>query len=313
MSAALAAFLAGAAGAPGLLELGGAVLERRASRGRSRRVGGLGSAIRNHNRPPGLGWLRNVAALLDAVVRAGREGRDPGAVERRRLLLAGSACAFGAGVVTFGPLVGLALAAGGPWAVARRLAARRRRYREAVDAGVAELAVAIADAIGGGRSLCSALGEAAGGGATGGGVGGAAGHELRRTAAELAAGAATADALEAMRLRVRSPRMDTLVAACLLQSRAGGDLARLLRESARAMEDQARLEDEVRSATAQARFTALIVVLLPVGGALLAELASPGWFAGLWSSFLTAWLVGIALVLQLVAAALMRRIGRLRW
>ncbi len=216
--------------------------------------------------------------------------------------------------MTFGPLLGLALAAGGPWAVARLLAARRRRYREAVDAGVAELAVAIADAIGGGRSLRAALGEVAGGGRVpGGGVGGAAGHELRRTAAELAAGAATADALEAMRLRVRSPRMDTLVAACLLQSRAGGDLARLLRESARAMEDQARLEDEVRSATAQARFTALIVVLLPLGGALLAELASPGWFAGLWSSFLTAWLVGIALVLQLVAAVLMRRIGRLRW
>ena len=83
-----------------------------------------------------------------------------------------------------------------------------------------------------------------------------------------------------MRLRVRSPRMDTLVAACVLQRRAGGDLAGLLRESARAMEDQARLEDEVRSATAQARFTAILVVLMPVGGGLLAELASPGWFLG---------------------------------
>jgi tight adherence protein B len=107
--------------------------------------------------------------------------------------------------------------------------------------------------------------------------------------------------------------MDTFVAACLLQHRAGGDLARLLRESARALEDQARLEDEVRSATAQARFTALIVVLLPLGGGLLAEMASPGWFAGLWSSFLTAWLVGAALVLQLVAAVLIRRMARVRW
>jgi tight adherence protein B len=252
-------------------------------------------------------WLRALAALVEAVVRAGREGRDPGALERRRLLVAGAACAFCAGAVTFGPLLGAALAAAGPSAVARLLAARRRRYRSAVDAGVAEIAVAIADAIGGGRSLRAAVGEAAGG------VSGAAGHELGRTAAELAAGAPTDDALEAMRIRVRSPRMDTLVAACLLQRRAGGDLARLLREMARGMEDQARLEDEVRAATAQARFTALIVVLLPVGGALLAELASPGWFAGLWSSFLTAWLVGIALVLQAVAAVLMHRLGRVRW
>ena len=258
-------------------------------------------------------WLRAAAALVDVLVRAGREGRDPAARERRRLLAAGSACAFCLGAVTFGPLVGALAAAAGPSAVARLLAARRRRYRAAVDAGVAEMAVAIADAIGGGRSLRGALSEAAGGGAAGHGLGGAAGHELRRTAAELAAGAPTEDALEAMRARVRSPRMDVLVAACLLQRRAGGDLARLLRETARGMEDQARLEDEVRAATAQARFTALIVVLLPVGGALLAELASPGWFAGLWSSVLTAWLVGIALVLQALAAVLMHRLGRVRW
>jgi tight adherence protein B len=246
-------------------------------------------------------------ALGEAVVRAGREGRDPGALERRRLLLAGAAVAFLAGAAAFGPVAGLAAAALGPAGVGRVLSARRRRYRDGVDAGVAELAVAIADALGGGRSLRSALEEVAAA------AGGAAGHELRRTTAELAAGAATDDALEAMRGRVRSPRVDTLVAACLLQRRAGGDLARLLRDLAHAMEEQGRLEDEVRTATAQARFTALLVVLLPVGGALLAELASPGWFAGLWRSALTAWLVGTALLLQALAALLMHRLGRVRW
>jgi tight adherence protein B len=251
--------------------------------------------------------LRVVSELAATVIRAGRVGRDPGAAERRRLLFGGSVVAFAGGFVAFGPVVGLGLAAAGPPAVGRVLAARRRRYRAAVDAGVPEMAVAIADALSGGCSLRSAVAESAGG------LGGAAGHELRRTAAELAAGAPTDDALEATRRRARSPGMDTLVAACLLQRRAGGDLARLLRDSARALEDQARLEDEVRAATAQARFTALIVVLLPLGGALLAELASPGWFAGLWSSYLTAWLVGIALILQAVAAVLMNRMARVRW
>ena len=104
-----------------------------------------------------------------------------------------------------------------------------------------------------------------------------------------------------------------MVAACLVQRRAGGDLARLLRECAGAFGDQARLEDEVRSATAQARITGVVVVLLPVGGAMLAELASPGFIAGLWSSFLTAWLVGIAVALQIVAAVAIHRLGRVRW
>ena len=251
--------------------------------------------------------LRVVSELAATIIRAGREGRDPGSAERRRLLLCGAVLAFVGGFVVFGPLPGVAVAAAGPFAVGRVLAARGRRYRAAVDAGVPEMAVAIADALSGGCSLRSAVAEAATG------IGGAAGHDLRRTAAELAAGAPTDGALEAMRRRARSPGMDTLVAACLLQRRAGGDLARLLRDSARALEDQARLGDEVRAATAQARFTALIVVLLPLGGALLAELAGPGWFAGLWSSFLTAWLVGIALALQVVAAVLMNRMARVRW
>ena len=275
---------------------------------------GAPAALRAAIASRGPGWLRVIAELAAAVVRAGREGRDPGAPERRRLLLGVTFVAFAGGVVTFGPLAGIGLAAAGPFAVGRVLAERRRRYRAAVESGVPEMAMAIADALSGGCSLRSAIGEAAGGlGGAAGGLGGAAGHELRRTAAELAAGAPTDDALEAMRRRARSPGMDTLVAACLLQRRAGGDLARLLRDSARALEDQARLGDEVRAATAQARFTALIVVLLPLGGALLAELASPGWFAGLWSSFLTAWLVGIALVLQAAAAVLTNRMARVRW
>ena len=58
----------------------------------------------------------------------------------------------------------------------------------------------------------------------------------------------------------------------------------------------------MRAATAQARFTGLLVVLLPLGGALLAELASPGYLRGLAGSFLTLWLAGLALALQVVAA-----------
>ena len=254
----------------------------------------------------GAGAARALAGLVDSVVTLGREGRDPGAVERRRMLLAGSGAAFAIGALLGGPLMGLALAAGGPWVLARALRARRQRYRRAVDAEVPGLALALADALAGGHSLRGALG------ASRRSVAGAAGHELRRAVAELEAGAPTEEALEAMALRARSERLDTVVAACLLQRSAGGDLARLLRQGARAMEEGSRLEGELRAATAQARFTGLLVVLLPLGGALLAELASPGWTAGLLGSFLTAWLVGTALVLQAVAAVAIRRLGRVR-
>jgi tight adherence protein B len=250
---------------------------------------------------------RAAGAAFEAVVRAGSEGRDPGAVERRRLLAAGAVAACALGWTVAGPAAAVGVGAAGPWLVARLLRARRERYRAAIEAGAGAMAVAVADALGGGHSLRGALAEAAAG------LPGPAGHELRRTSAELAAGARTEAALEALRERARSDRVDTIVAACLLQRRAGGDLAALLRESAAAFEDDARLRDEVRAATAQARFTGLVVVMLPLGGALLAELAAPGFLVELWRSPLTAWLVGMAIALQVAAAVLIRRLGRPQW
>jgi tight adherence protein B len=249
---------------------------------------------------------RVAAELAEAPLRLGREGRSPGARERRRMLLAGAACAFALGCVVLGPRPGVVMAAAGPWLVARVLAAARERYRRGVEAGAAGIALALADALGGGHSIRGAVAEAAVG------LGGPPGQELRRVARELALGAPTDVALEAMRGRVRSHGVDTIVAACLLQRRSGGDLARLLRDSARALEDQERLERDARAATAQARFSGLIVVMLPLGGGLLAELASPGYMSSLAGSFLTAWLAGLALAMQVIAAVLIRRLGRVR-
>lgn len=283
MTAALA-FVCGAAAAVGLTELA------------------LGAGRALSARAPGL-----AVALAETVARVGREGRDPGVAERRRLLAVAAVAGFVVGTVLVGPLVGLGLGVSAPWIALKALRARRDRHRRAVGAGAAAVAVALADALGGGHSLRGAVAEAARGG-----VPGAAGRELRRLAGELALGSRTDDALEAFRARVGSERIDTLVAACLLQRRAGGDLSHLLRECARAFEDQARLLDEARAATAQARFTGVVVVLLPLGGALLAELASPGYVRGLAGSFLTLWLGGLAFALQMLAAVLIRRLARVR-
>ena len=266
------------------------------------------------------------AALVDIVLRAGREGRDPGARERRRLLAAGALAAFVAGWLVLGLVPAIGVGAVGPLAVSRVLRSGRERYRHAVDRGAASMAgvldrdlVLLAGALvlgGDGKDAVHVhverdldLGHAARCGRDA--------LEVERAkqaivASELALGARTEDALEAMRARVRSHGVDTIVAASLLQRGAGGDLAGLLRECARALEDHARLEHDARAATAQARFTGVIVVLLPLGGALLAELASPGYLAHLAGSFLTAWLGGLALVMQLVAAVLIRRLGRVR-
>jgi tight adherence protein B len=145
-----------------------------------------------------------------------------------------------------------------------------------------------------------------------GGVPGAAGAELRRCAAELALGERTELVLARLSRRAGLAAYDTLVAAILLQREAGGDLAGLLRDLARSLEHAARVAADARSATAQARFTALVVTALPVGAAALAELAQPGYLLSLVRAPIPAVLAGIAVVLQAAALVAVRRLSRVR-
>ena len=117
--------------------------------------------------------------------------------------------------------------------------------------------------------------------------------------------------LERLRVRARDPAWETIVAAILLQRDAGGDLAALLRSMAARLEDSARVEAEARTATAQARFTAWLVALLPVAAAVLAELARPGYVGSMLRAPFAPIMLGAAVTCQLVACVAIRRIARM--
>ena len=138
-----------------------------------------------------------------------------------------------------------------------------------------------------------------------------AGRELRSAARALVLGAGTEEVLERLRSRAAEPAWETIVAAILLQRQAGGDLASLLRSIAERLEESARVEAEARSATAQARFTAWLVALLPLGAAVLGELAHPGYVGSMLRAPLAPVLLGAAAVCQLVACLAIRRIARM--
>ena len=247
-----------------------------------------------------------VRRALARVLSAGRGGSEPTSVERRRLAALGALVLLAGGWLVAGRWVGLALATGGPAVAAAVLRARRRRWHAALDRGAPAVARALADALSGGHSVQGAIAEAA----HAGGVPGAAGAELRRCAAELALGERTELVLARLSRRAGLAAYDTLVAAILLQRDAGGDLAGLLRDLARSLEHAARVAADARSATAQARFTALVVTALPVGAAGLAELAQPGYLLSLVRAPLPAMLAGVAVVLQVAALLAVRRLSR---
>jgi tight adherence protein B len=245
-----------------------------------------------------------VGRLLAPVVRAGREGVAPSVPERRRLALVAAAVLAAAGWLMGGPVAAALAAVAGPALALGAVRARQRRFSAALAAAAPTVARALADALSAGHSVRGALELAAGG------TPGAAGHELRAAARALRLGAPTEAVLERLRRRAATPAWDAMVAGILLQRDAGGDLPALLRDLAAALETAARQDRDALAATAQARFTARIVLLLPIGAALLAELASPGFLAGLVANPASAFLTTSALVLQTLALACVHRLAR---
>lgn len=251
--------------------------------------------------PAVAGWVRRA---VEPLRRAGSEGYAPSALERRRLAIIGSCGLLASGLLLLGPGVAPFLALAGPAAAAAVLHRRRARYLRAVDAGLADVALALADALAAGRSLRAALAEAEAG------CDGPAGVELARVRADLDLGAPTAVALTGLRARLRSARVDALCSALLSQQLAGGDLAGLLRRFAAASAERDRAEADARAATAQARFTGLLVAAMPAGAAVFAELLEPGFAAGLVSQPASAVLLILATVLQVGGFAAISRLSR---
>jgi tight adherence protein B len=222
-----------------------------------------------------------------------------------RLAVLGAVVAVAVAVAVLGPGPAPLAAALGPalanWAVGRRRAA----YRGAVERGLADIALAVADALASGRSARAALAAAPRS------LTGPPAREMARLRAELALGTPTREALAELRRRVDSPRVDAFAAAILSQRLAGGDLAVLLRRFAAASADRDRTEADARSATAQARFTGMLVVAMPVAAAVLAELLDHGFVAGLLANPASAALVCAAAALQLAGFAAIRRLCRI--
>jgi tight adherence protein B len=251
--------------------------------------------------PAAAAWLR---LALEPLRRAGREGYAPSTRERRRLAGLGAAAAIVAGWLLGGLEVALPLSVAGPALAGRAISSRRRRYRAAVERSLPEVATAVADSLGAGRSLRASLPAAAAY------LDGPPAAELARLGAELDLGAGTAEAVAAWRARMRSERVDAFAAALLSQRLAGGDLAGLLRRFAAGAAERDRVAEDAKSATAQARFTGLLVVAMPTGGSLFAELVQPGFLAKLLGSPAAAILLALAAGLQAIGFVAIRRISR---
>ncbi len=249
------------------------------------------------------GWIRQA---LEPLRLAGHEGYAPSSLERRRLALLGALAALLGGWFVAGTAVALPLAVAGPALVTLAVTRRRARYRAAVERALPDIGIAVADSLTAGRSLRASLCAADAS------LDGPAAVELARLRAELELGAPTGEAIGAWRQRMRSARVDAFAAAVLSQRLAGGDLAGLLRRFATGAAERDRAAEDARTATAQARFTGLLVVAMPTGAALFAELLAPGFIARLLGEPVAAVFLILAAALQLIGFVAIRHLAQVR-
>ncbi|MGI8633371.1 MAG: type II secretion system F family protein [Solirubrobacterales bacterium] len=244
-----------------------------------------------------------VERIAEPLIRAGREGYRPSAAEHRRLGLAAAGALFVGALVVSGRGVAPLLALAGPLAAGWVIERRRAAYRRRVELRLPEVARSCADALAAGRPLRSALGEAARS------VPGPAGVELARIDADLQLGAPIAAAIAPL-ARLGSPPAESLLAILHARHLSGPGLVGLLRRYAEAMAIEQRTVDDARSATAQARFTGMVVVAMPVAALVVAELAQPGFTASLLGNPAAGSALLAAAALQLVGFLVIRQLAR---
>lgn len=236
--------------------------------------------------------LRNplVRALTHAAWRSGYADTDPDTVQRALLIALFVVPLL---LLLFGLFAGLALLAfvsvAGYLVIARRAARRRALILGQLPAFLESVTRILAA----GNTLEVALGQAAR----------ESPEPLRslfiRVGRQVRLGAAVEEVLaEAAEIhRIRDLQVIALAAS--INRRYGGSLRSVLRSLVQAIRSRDTAQRELRALTAETRFSAMVLAVIPVGLSLYILLQNPGYYAQMWDSTGGRWTLIASVMLQL--------------
>lgn len=137
-----------------------------------------------------------------------------------------------------------------------------------------------------------------------------AGELFARMHRQMSLGVPVSEALEDLSRRVESAEVRLLVTTLLLHHDTGGNLAQALDLIATTLAEREQVNSQIQSAVAEQRMVATILPVLPLLAALMMNLFIPGFLNPL---FKPAGLLvlGVFIILQTGALAVIRRIGRI--
>ena len=125
-------------------------------------------------------------------------------------------------------------------------------------------------------------------------------------------GTALESSMKEMAERVGTPDFSFFVTAVLIQRTTGGDLAEVLTNIGNMVRARIRLQQHVQAITAQGRMVGYILLVLPVVFYILLYLLNPSYARVLIDTREGAWVLTLALVLQVAGTLLIRKIVSVR-
>jgi tight adherence protein B len=250
----------------------------------------------------GATWMVRQVRLQVSELAAVAGGRSPalGVGPRPRVV---AVVAFALGCIFFSPVIGLFAALVGPSAFLKVAKSRRQSRNRAIEREMPALLRSLSDGVAAGMGVAEAAAVVAAG------AEGEASRLLGGFARDVKHGGGLDRSLARLVERGESVHLESLATVIELHRRTGGDLPGSIVAVAEGLEDVARDRDEARSTTAQARFTAVVILgLVGVGliGGLVVAPESLAAVAG--SPIPLAMSVG-AVVLQAGGLIVIRRLG----
>lgn len=137
-------------------------------------------------------------------------------------------------------------------------------------------------------------------------------HELRTVFEEVNFGISTPQALQALAVRVASEDVRYFVVAVVIQTETGGNLAEILKNTARLIRERQKIAGVVRVLSAEGRISAVILSLLPFVLAAFMSWVNPDFVSRLWTDPLGLQLLYVSLILMAFGILWMWRLVQIR-
>ena len=132
--------------------------------------------------------------------------------------------------------------------------------------------------------------------------------EFARMVRQLNLGASIENVLEDLNRRIESPELQLISSVLLLHQELGGDLGRMLDTTAVALRERTKIRQEVRRATAQARMSGTIGLILPFALGLIIYRLRPEYITPLFITRLGRTMLSFAAALVALGIFLINRI-----